>query len=55
MGIKISNFDELIIAAKASYERTQDVTATAKELRVSRLEVLEALGFSDEWSFYLDD
>ena len=51
----MKTYDELVIAVRESYEQTQDVSKTAIALKVSRSEVLEALGFSDEWSMIFDD
>ena len=54
-GEGMKTYDELVTAVHESYEQTQDVSETAIALRVSRSEVLEALGFSDEWSMIFDD
>ena len=42
-------WDEISEAVNVTYEQTQQVDETAKIVGVSRWEVLEALGFSDEW------
>ncbi len=38
-----------------TYEQTQQVDETAKIVGVSGWEVLEALGFSDEWTLIFDN
>ena len=48
-------WDEISEAVNVTYEQTQQVDETAKIVSVSRWEVLEALGFRDEWAFLLDD
>jgi len=47
--LKMKTWDEISEAVNVSYEQTQQVDETAKIVGVSRWEVLEALGFSDEW------
>ena len=54
-GEDMKSYDETAAEINASYKQTQDVDKTAKEVGVSRWEVLEALGFSDEWAFIFDD
>ena len=54
-GEGMKSYDELVQEVHSSYEQTQDVSKTAIALKVSRSEVLEALGFSDEWSMIFDD
>ena len=54
-GEGMKSYDETAAEINASYKQTQDVDKTAKEVGVSRLVVIEALGFSDEWSFIFDD
>ena len=45
----MKTWDEISEAVNVTYEQTQQVDETAKIVGVSRWEVLEALGFSDEW------
>ena len=47
--LKMKTWDEISQAVNVSYEQTKQVDETAKIVGVSRWEVLEALGFSDEW------
>ena len=49
------SYDEFVSKVKETYEETNDVGETAKKLKSTRAEVLEALGFSDEWAFRFDD
>ena len=51
----MKTWDEICKAVNVTYEQTQQVDETAKIVGVSRWEVLEALGFSDEWAFVFDD
>ena len=48
IGEGIKSWDEICKAVNVTYEQTQQVDETAKIVGVSRREVLEALGFSDE-------
>ena len=54
-GEGMKSWDEISEAVNVTYEQTQQVDETAKIVGVSRWEVLEALGFSDEWAFVFDD
>ena len=45
----MKTWDEISEAVNLTYEQTQQVDETAKIVGVSRWEVLEALGISDEW------
>ena len=47
----MKTWDEISEAVNVTHEQTQQVDETAKIVGVSRWEVLEALGFSDEWAF----
>ena len=51
----MKTWDEIFKAVNVTYEKTKQVDETAKIVGVSRWEVLEALGFSDEWAFVFDD
>ena len=51
----MKSWDEISEAVNVNYEQTQQVDGSAKIVGVSRWEVLEALGFSDEWAFIFDD
>ena len=51
----MKSWDEICKAVNVTYKQTKQVDETAKIVVVSRWEVLEALGFSDEWAFVLDD
>ena len=51
----MKTWDEICKAVNVTYEQTQQVDGSAKIVGVSRQEVLEALGFSDEWAFVFDD
>ena len=51
----MKTWDEIPEAVNITYERTKQVDETAKMVVISRWGVLEALGFSDEWAFVLDD
>ena len=53
--LKMKTWDEIPEVVNLTYEQTQQVDETAKIVGVSRWEVLEALGFSDEWAFIFDD
>jgi hypothetical protein len=53
--LKMKTWDEISEAVNVAYEQTQRIDETAKIVGVSRWEVLEALGFSDEWAFVFDD
>ena len=53
--LKMKTWDEISEAVNLTYEQTKQVDETAKIVGVSRWEVLEALGFSDEWAFIFDD
>ena len=55
IGEGMKSWDEISEAVNVSYEQTQQVDETAKIVGVSRREVLEALGFRDEWAFIFDD
>ena len=48
-GEGMKSWDEISEAVNVTYEQTQQVDETAKIVGVSRWEVLEALGISDEW------
>ena len=54
-GEGMKSWDEISEAVNVTYEQTQQIDETAKIVGVSRWEVLEALGFSDEWAFVFDD
>ena len=54
-GEGMKSWDEICKAVNVTYEQTQQVDETTKIVGVSRWEVLEALGFSDEWAFVFDD
>ena len=47
--LKMKTWDEIPEVVNLTYEQTQQVDETAKIVGVSRWEVLEALGISDEW------
>ena len=47
--LKMKTWDEIPEVVNVTYEQTQQVDETAKIVGVSRWEVLEALGISDEW------
>ena len=49
IGEDMKSWDTICKAVNVTYEQTQQVDETAKIVGVSRWEVLEALGFSDEW------
>ena len=51
----MKSWDEISEAVNVTYEQTQQIDETAKIVGVSRWEVLEALGFSDEWVLTFDD
>ena len=51
----MESWDEICNAVNVTFEQTQQIDETAKIVGVSRWEVLEALGFSDEWAFIFDD
>ena len=51
----MKSWDEICKAVNVTYEQTQQIVETAKIVGVSRWEVLEALGFSDEWAFVFAD
>ena len=51
----MKTWDEICQAVDVTYQQTQQIDETAKVVGVSRWEVLEALGFSDEWAFIFDD
>ena len=51
----MKTWNEICKAVNVTYEQTKQVDETAKIVGVSRWEVLEALGFSDEWAFVFDD
>ena len=55
IGEGMKSWDEICKAVNVTYEQTKQVDETAKIVGVSRWEVLEALGFSDEWAFIFDD
>ena len=55
IGEGMKSWDEISKAVNITYEQTKQVDETAKIVGVSRWEVLEALGFSDEWAFVFDD
>ena len=54
IGEGMKSWDEISKAVNVTYEQTQQVDETAKIVGVSRWEVLEALGFSDEWMLIFD-
>ena len=54
IGEGMKSWDEISKAVNVTYEQTQQVDETAKIVGVSRWEVLEALGFSDEWMLICD-
>ena len=49
--LKMKTWNEISQAVNVTYEQTQQIDETAKIVGVSRREVLEALGISDEWAF----
>ena len=51
----METYGELCRRVNETYARTQDIQKTANETGVSRAVVLEAVGFSDEWTFVFDD
>ena len=51
----MKTWDEISEAVNVNYEQTQQIDETAKIVGVSRWEVLEASGFSDERAFIFDD
>jgi hypothetical protein len=51
----MTSYNEFLRRVKDTYDETKDVGETAKKLKCTRAEVLEALGFSDEWNAYFDD
>ena len=51
----MKTWDEIFKGVNVTYEKTKQVDETAKIVGVSRWEVLEALGFSDEWASIFDD
>ena len=55
IGEGMKSWDEISKAVNVTYEQTQQVDETAKIVGVSRWEVLEALGYSDEWALIFDD
>ena len=54
-GEGMKSWDEISEAVNLTYEQTKQVDETAKIVGVSRREVLEAIGFSDEWVLTFDD
>ena len=50
----MKSWDVICKAVNITYQQTQQVDETAKIVGVSRWEVLEALGFSDEWMLIFD-
>ena len=55
IGEGMKSWDEISKAVNVTYEQTQQIDETAKKVGVSRWEVLEALGFSDEWACIFED
>ena len=53
--LKKKTWDEISQVVNVTHEQTQRIDETAKIVGVSQWEVLEALGFSDEWAFIFDD
>ena len=51
----MKSWDVICKAVNITCQQTQQVDETAKIVGVSRREVLEALGFSDEWVLTFDD
>ena len=51
----MKSWDVICKAVNITCQKTQQVDETAKIVGVSRREVLEALGFSDEWVLTFDD
>ena len=51
----MKSWDEILKPVNVTYEQTQQVDETAKIVGVSRWEVPEALGFSDEWALIFDN
>ena len=49
------SYEEIIKLVNEVYQRTNDIQQTSTETGWSRSIVLEAVGFSDEWSFIFDD
>ena len=55
IGEGMKPWDVICKAVNITYQQTQQVDETAKIVGVSRWEVLEALGFNDEWVPTFDD
>ena len=51
----IETYDELCERVNRVYRQNNDVDQTANDTGLSRLVVLESLGFTDEWAFIFDD
>lgn len=53
--IIIATYDEQAKRVNEVYTETNDIDLTVKKTGVSRLVVLEMVGFIDEWAFVFDD
>lgn len=53
--IIIETYDEQAKRVNEVYTETNDIDLTVKKTGVSRLVVLEMVGFTDEWAFVFDD
>jgi hypothetical protein len=51
----LETYDEQAKRVNEVYTETNDIDLTVKKTGVSRLVVLEMVGFSDEWAFMFDD
>ncbi|MDA8575344.1 hypothetical protein N9L79_07400 [Alphaproteobacteria bacterium] len=51
----METYDEQAKRVNEAYAETNDIDLTVKKTGISRLVVLEAVGFSDEWAFIFDD
>ena len=51
----MESFDEFSMKINEIYEDEKDIGKIAKQMKCSRAEVIEALGFSDEWAGYFDE
>ena len=51
----LETYDEQAKRVNEAYAETNDIDLTVKKTGISRLVVLEMVGFSDEWAFVFDD
>ena len=51
----LETYDEQANRVNEAYAETNDIDLTVKKTGISRLVVLEMVGFSDEWAFVFDD